>query len=95
MARARELARVFSLRLNRQGPVARAMAGDSYTVYVIHPVVLILISIGFAGLALPPLAKFAIVLQLSLVLVCARSHNPGCARGNEGAMRGSVFSYPE
>ena len=57
---------IFSLRFNRQGPVARAMAGDSYAVYVIHPVVLILLALAFAGPALPSLAKFAIVLPLAI-----------------------------
>jgi glucan biosynthesis protein C len=65
---------VFSLRFNSQGPVARAMAGDSYTVYVFHPVVLISISLAFAGVALPQLAKFAIVLPLAICLSFALAH---------------------
>lgn len=64
----------FSLRLNHQGPVARAMAGDSYTVYIIHPVVLILLSMAFAGLALPSLAKFLIVLPLAICCSFALAH---------------------
>jgi glucan biosynthesis protein C len=65
---------VFSLKLNAQGPVARAMAGDSYTVYIIHPVVLILLALAFVGVALPPLAKFAIVLPLAICLSFALAH---------------------
>jgi membrane protease YdiL (CAAX protease family) len=65
---------IFSLRFNSQGPVARAMAGDSYTVYVFHPVVLILLSMAFAGLALPQLAKFAIVLPLAICFSFALAH---------------------
>jgi glucans biosynthesis protein C len=65
---------IFSLRLNHQGPVARAMAGDSYTVYIIHPVVLILLALAFAGLALPSLAKFLIVLPLAIGLSFALAH---------------------
>ena len=65
---------VFSLRFNNQGPVTRAMAGDSYTVYIIHPVVLILLSLAFAGLALTQLAKFAIVLPLAICLSFALAH---------------------
>jgi surface polysaccharide O-acyltransferase-like enzyme len=57
---------IFSRRLNSQGPVTGAMAGDSYTVYVFHPVVLVSLSLAFAGIALPQLAKFAIVLPLTI-----------------------------
>jgi len=57
---------IFSRWSNTQGSVARAMAGDSYTVYIIHPVILILLAIALAGFALPPLAKFAVVLPLAI-----------------------------
>jgi fucose 4-O-acetylase-like acetyltransferase len=65
---------IFSLRFNTQGPVARAMAGDSYTVYIIHPVVLILLAMALVGLALPPLAKFAVVLPLAICLSFVLAH---------------------
>jgi len=65
---------VFSLWLNRQGPVTRAMGGDSYTVYVFHPLILVSLSLAFAGLALPQLAKFAIVLSLAICLSFALAH---------------------
>ena len=50
------------------------MAGDSYTVYIIHPDVLILLSIACAGLALAQLAKFAIVLPLANCLSFTLAH---------------------
>jgi fucose 4-O-acetylase-like acetyltransferase len=65
---------IFSLRFNTQGPIARAMAGDSYTVYIIHPVVLILLALAFIGVALSPLAKFAIVLPLAICLSFTLAH---------------------
>lgn len=72
--------------INSQGPVARAMAGDSYTVYIIHPVVLILLALVFSAFALPPAGH--------LHLFYIRSRNPSCTRGNEGALIGTVFSCP-
>jgi hypothetical protein len=60
------LAYLFSRYLNSQGPVTAAMAADSYAVYVFHPLVLVSISLIFAGIALPQLAKFAIVLPLAI-----------------------------
>jgi glucan biosynthesis protein C len=59
---------LFSKRFNSQGPVMSAMAADSYTVYIIHPVVLVSLSLLFAGVALPQLAKFAIVLPLAICI---------------------------
>ncbi len=65
---------IFSWWFNTQGSVARAMAGDSYTVYIIHPVILILLAIALAGLALPQLAKFLIVLPLAICLSFLLAH---------------------
>jgi len=65
---------VFSRWLNVQGPVTRAMAGDSYTVYVFHPVVLVSLSLAFTAVALPQLAKFAIVLPLAIALSFVLAH---------------------
>ncbi len=65
---------IFSLWFNREGPVTRAMAGDSYTVYIIHPVVLVLLSMAFTGIAIPSLAKFAIVLPLAIGCTFALAH---------------------
>ena len=68
------LAWIFSCRFNTQGPVTRAMAADSYTVYVFHPVVLVMFSLLFAGIALPQLAKFAIVLPLTIACTFILAH---------------------
>ena len=65
---------IFSRWFNTQGSVARAMAGDSYTVYIIHPVIIILLAITLAGFALPSLTKFAIVLPLAICLSFALAH---------------------
>lgn len=65
---------IFSRWFNTQGPVAQAMAGDSYTVYIIHPVVLILLSLALTGLAIPSLAKFAVVLPLAICFSFVLAH---------------------
>ncbi len=64
----------FSRRFNTQGSVARAMAGDSYTVYIIHPVILILLAIPLTGFALPQIAKFAVVLPLAICISFLLAH---------------------
>jgi Acyltransferase family. len=68
------LAWLFSVRLNRQGPVATAMAGDAYTVYIIHPFFVVLLAIALSSLAIPALGKFAIVLPLAIVLSFGVAH---------------------
>ncbi|HSQ92812.1 MAG TPA: acyltransferase family protein [Methanoregula sp.] len=65
---------LFFRRFNTQGPTARAMAGDSYTVYIIHPLVLVLLSVAFAGVALPSGAKFALVLPLTIAAAFTLAH---------------------
>ncbi len=75
---------LFFRRFNAQGPVARAMAGDTYTVYIIHPFVLVLLAMAMAGVALPQLAKFGIVFPLTIVIAFAAAHGiravPGVKR---------------
>ncbi|MDO9033727.1 MAG: hypothetical protein Q7U51_00795, partial [Methanoregula sp.] len=65
---------LFSRWFNTQGSVARVMAGDSYTVYIIHPVILTLLAIALAGFALPSLAKFTVVLPLAICLSFLLAH---------------------
>jgi len=65
---------IFSRHFNTQGPVARAMAGDSYTVYIIHPVILILLAIALTDFAFPSLAKFVVVLPLAICLSFTLAH---------------------
>lgn len=53
---------------DRQGPFLRALAGDTYTVYVIHIAVLVALQITLADAALPPLVKFALVTLVGVPL---------------------------
>ncbi len=56
---------------DRKQPQGRIMAlagPNSYGVYLIHPLILVPLSVGFSYLALPPLVKFVIVLPLTIVL---------------------------
>jgi len=62
------------VRFNAQGPVTRAMAGDSSAAYVIHPVVVILLALAMAGAANPSFAKFAIVLPLAIACSFTLAH---------------------
>ena len=50
------------------------MAGDTYTVYIIHPFVLVLLSLAMAGFSFPQLGKFAIVYPLTVFFAFAAAH---------------------
>jgi surface polysaccharide O-acyltransferase-like enzyme len=56
---------------DRRKPVSRLMAAmspNSYGVYLIHPLILVPLSVGMSYLAIPPLLKYVIVLPVTVVL---------------------------
>jgi peptidoglycan/LPS O-acetylase OafA/YrhL len=59
---------LFRQHWNRQGRLARGLAGSSYTVYLIHPLVVVSVASAFSSVALYPLLKFVIVVLLVLPL---------------------------
>jgi surface polysaccharide O-acyltransferase-like enzyme len=65
---------IFSTRYDHQGPVARAAAADTYTVYLIHPLVLIPLALGLQALALPPVPKFLVASALAIPLCFILAH---------------------
>jgi len=62
------LIKVFYAKLNTRGKVLKNLADNSYLVYLIHPFVVIPISLGLASIALSPLFKIAIVVPVSIVI---------------------------
>ncbi|MEU9121637.1 acyltransferase family protein [Streptomyces sp. NPDC048506] len=61
----------FRERLNRQGPRAAFLSRHAFTVYLIHPLVLVGLSYAFRWLHAPAVAKFALVGVLALPLCWA------------------------
>ena len=59
---------LFRERWNHQGRVARELAADVYTVYLIHPVVLVGFAYAFHVVALYPLLKWAIAVVVTIPL---------------------------
>jgi surface polysaccharide O-acyltransferase-like enzyme len=59
----------FRERLNRTSPLARSMAANVYTVYIIHQTVLYLIQVPMLAVKVPTILKFVIV-SLIAVPVC-------------------------
>jgi glucans biosynthesis protein C len=59
---------LFRQHWNRQGRLAKGLAGSSYTVYLIHPLVVVSVALAFSTVALYPLLKFGIATLIVLPL---------------------------
>ena len=59
---------LFRERLNHQGRLTKELAADVYTVYLIHPVVLVGFAYAFHVVALYPLLKWAIAVGVTIPL---------------------------
>src|SRR6266566_74562 len=59
---------LFRQHWNREGRLAKGLAGSSYTVYLIHPLVLVSVALAFSTVALYPLLKFGIAVLIVLPL---------------------------
>jgi glucan biosynthesis protein C len=59
---------LFRARLNHQGRLAKSLAASAYTVYLIHPLVLVGFAYAFHVVALYPLLKFGIAVLITLPL---------------------------
>jgi glucan biosynthesis protein C len=59
---------LFRDRLDDQGPRRRFLSAHAYTVYVIHPVVLVALGYALSGVQAPAVAKFALLAVLAVPL---------------------------
>lgn len=64
----------FGQHFNRQGSFLQAAAADSYTVYIIHPLLLVIMSLCLQGFVLHPLAKFALLAPVALAACFGSAH---------------------
>ncbi len=59
---------LFREHWNREGRLTKSLAANAYTVYLIHPVVLVSFAYAFHAVALYPLLKFVIAVLITLPL---------------------------
>jgi hypothetical protein len=62
------LIKLFYTKLNTGGNVQKILADNSYLVYLIHPFIVVPLSLGLAPVFLSPLIKLAIVVPVSIVI---------------------------
>ncbi len=65
---------LFKNRFNSQGPITKAFADDTFTVYLIQLPIVVLLQYMIVGLQVDPLIKFAIVGALGVPLCFGLSH---------------------
>ena len=68
------LLRRFRLKQNTAGPVLSSAAASAYTVYILHPVVLVSLALVLRDVAIPSLAKFALTLPIAVLLLFGSAH---------------------
>lgn len=62
---------LFRERLDRQGRLRRFLSAHAFTVYLIHPVVLVALGYALSGVPAPAVAKFALLAVLAVPLCWA------------------------
>ncbi|MEV0618908.1 acyltransferase family protein [Nonomuraea sp. NPDC050404] len=74
----------FRARFGHQGPRRRFLSAHAYTVYVIHPVVVVALNHALSGVQAPAIAKAALLTALALPLCWAAAY---AVRALPGARR--------
>jgi peptidoglycan/LPS O-acetylase OafA/YrhL len=65
---------LFKNRFSSQGRIAKVMADNSFTVYLIHIPIIVFLQYLLIGIAIDPLIKFTIIGAIGILLVFVISH---------------------
>jgi len=68
------LIKLFYAKFNKQGPILRNLSTSAYHMYLIHPIVLLCVSLGLISLNITPIIKIIILFLLSVILCYLISH---------------------
>jgi len=68
------LLKIFYAKFNDQGKLLQNLSSSAFYMYLIHPIVLVPVSLGFAYIPIFPVIKLAIVLPLTVILCYLLSH---------------------
>ncbi len=68
------LIKIFYAKFNKQGKILQNLADSSFNMYLIHPFVVIPVSLGIAFIPLSPIMKLAIVFPVSVIFCYLISH---------------------
>jgi len=62
------LIKVFYAKFNKQGTILRNLSVSAYHMYLVHPLILVAVSLGLSPLILHPLIKLVVVFSLTIIL---------------------------
>jgi glucan biosynthesis protein C len=68
------LIKVFYAKFNKQGSILLNLSTSAYHMYLVHPPVLVALSLGFVSLSLIPIIKIGIVFPLTILICYLISH---------------------
>jgi len=68
------LIKIFYAKFNKQGKILKNLSSSAFPMYLIHPIVLVFVSLGFASIPLLPAVKLAIVFPLTVIICYLLSH---------------------
>ncbi|MFW9873161.1 MAG: acyltransferase family protein [Candidatus Thorarchaeota archaeon] len=68
------LIKIFYAKFNKQGPILRNLSISAYHMYLLHPLILVALSLGFASIDLYPIIKIAIIFPLTVIFCYLVSH---------------------
>ncbi len=68
------LLKVFYAKFNKQGRIMQNLSPSAFYIYLIHPPVLVFVSLAFISIDLIPVLKLAIVFPLTVILCYLISH---------------------
>ena len=68
------LLKVFYAKFNKQGKIMKNLSSSAFYIYLIHPPVLVLVSLAFISIDLIPVLKLAIIFPLTVFLCYLISH---------------------
>jgi hypothetical protein len=64
----------FAARRHQPGPVLSSAAASAYTVYVVHPPVLVALALALRDLPIPSFAKFCLTAPVAVCVLFASAH---------------------
>jgi surface polysaccharide O-acyltransferase-like enzyme len=68
------LIKLFYAKFNKQGKILQNLSTSAFYIYLVHPPVLVLVSLVFASMPLIPVVKLALVFPLTVIICYLLSH---------------------
>lgn len=68
------LLKVFYAKFNKQGKIMKNLSSSAFYIYLIHPPVLLPVSLAFAAIPLIPVVKLGVVFPLTVIFCYLLSH---------------------